>query len=508
MPLIFKQTLTTKVRFGILELRLSTAMVADNLRMAQHLTSQADPSLMAQRMSEMLLQVTVSRAEASRRQCLELLGSDSADSTTALRCELQLRQIHLWLLVDHGLGMMPDETWLSEKIDEYIDHKLEDIPGMVIMLDSVAEVSRRYPANCGSFSETARHFKDLLQRVGEGQHVSKIPSVDITSAHRVEDGFSKYTTAQHLTLCEKGHPFFEDVFGKERCPECGTRVKFQDEIYRETSKHLREDDFVAAMHLLTSRNNSPQKAKGLPRSQVVNKSSTNDVKSKNYSTTSNDSIADGVKSKIHSTSSNGSSSSIATSKASRGPKAGVSGQERFLRYLLENGMLSQSEFDRECGISSPEKVSIVVEEDTKPATVSPPKAGVHDVKQILQSTIDSGTLSQSESRKDFTISPLMKGTGVLGKTAEPKVATPPKAGVYDNEKFLRYMLDNGHLSQSEFDRECGLSPLKKGPGVLGKDTDPEAASPQVAEKGVPAEESSEEVMKLRFEKMTDALPEN
>lgn len=259
MPVVFPYVTTTHLRLDVINLRLSSVMVEDNIRMAQHLSFLRDPALMTQRMGEVLLQTTMRGAEASRKQCIKLLGEDVSKKVPALACELQLRQVQLWLLEHCGLEAMPRETLLDENLNDSIDHKLEDIPGMLATLDSVLEMSKRYPQTCGSFGSATTHFKHLLQKVVEAQSVIAVSGIDITSARKVESRFREYVGAKTLATCVEGHPYFEDIFGKNGCPDCGKKVKLDDEVFRDSGKHLFENDFLAAMETIYL-HSSPQKS--------------------------------------------------------------------------------------------------------------------------------------------------------------------------------------------------------------------------------------------------------
>lgn len=265
MPSAFPYNMTMQLRYSIIGLRLSAAMVVDSLRMARHLSSLTDPTLMTQRMSEILLQTTTHGAEASRRYCKELQEMDACEDAPALYCELHLRQIHLWLLVDYSLGKMSNETLVVEEIDEASDDGLEEVQEMLDILDLVVEISNLFPNSCGSFYVTALHFKQLLQLVMEGQRVGTIPTVDITNVRRVEDRFGRYGHAKEFAVCEEGHWFFEDVFGEDGCPECDSKVVLNRKPEYDHGKHLFEDQFLVAMEAITSQTSSP--AKSLSRKQ-------------------------------------------------------------------------------------------------------------------------------------------------------------------------------------------------------------------------------------------------
>ncbi|ETN38001.1 uncharacterized protein HMPREF1541_07624 [Cyphellophora europaea CBS 101466] len=257
MPSVFPYLPTAHLRLGVIILRLSSVMVGDNIAMAQYLSTLPDPALMTQRMSEVLLQATVNGAEASRKQCIKLLEDEALKKVPALACELQLRQIQLWLLVDCGLEAMPSETLLAENINAPIDHKLEDIPDMLDILDAVLDSSKRYPQTCSSFSSATTNFKHLLGNIIEGQSVGTVPGIDITSARKVERRFREYVGAKRITVCAENHPYFEDVFGKNGCPDCGKKVELDEEVFRHSGKFLFENDFLAAIETM-SLHSAPQ----------------------------------------------------------------------------------------------------------------------------------------------------------------------------------------------------------------------------------------------------------
>lgn len=369
MPSAFPYTMTVQLRYSILGLRLSAAMVLDSLRMARHLSSLTDPTLMIQRMSEILLRTTTHGAEASRLFCKELLENDACEDAPALYCELHLRQIHLWLLVDYSLGKMSDNSLIAEGFNDTLDHEVEQIPEMLDILDLVVEISNLFPTSCGSFSVTALHFKQLLQLVTEDEWVATIPTLDITTARRVEDRFGRYNGAKAFTVCEQGHGFFEDVFGENGCPECDSKVVVDTKAEYDHGKHLFEDQFLVAMEAITSKTSSPAKSLNRKQGQQV----ANGLKSVMSSSASSAQLSSTATPVMPQTSTESSSDSgtedadgeatprkkAAAIAAATPVKKGPTNEEKFLEYMAEQGWKFGRESDEpkepEKGLTNEEK---------------------------------------------------------------------------------------------------------------------------------------------------------
>lgn len=220
--------------------------------MGEHLITIQDPSFQTPRMGQVLLESAIrSATNETTKRLDDVVGGDVYLDSPALVAEVHLNQVHCWLIAESGLQM------LSKNIDFNAvgglggQHNHDQIEGLFKALDQVTELGKSYPAICASFGKTASSYKVVLQLLKDGHGLAQFAKPDTKSARHIEARYRAYSGREtQFVVCAKGHPYSEDIFGKNSCPECGVLVRPDNDVYLDKSRHLYEDDFLAAMQVM------------------------------------------------------------------------------------------------------------------------------------------------------------------------------------------------------------------------------------------------------------------
>lgn len=235
------------LRLMILLRRALNVWILDCLRVSKYLVGLEDPSLEVQRMGELL------RIRASKECWKGIAESEDAlakamtAEAPAIEVEIRLQQIQLSHLLDIALaGGAEVETRMPTMAPEPSSESLQN----------AIQLCRRFPDTAGRFMMVVTNFvqfgkKDQNAHETCPSALSSLPRTYTYETRRTELAWGEHATGS-LQICERGgHPYSEETFGAEGCPECGRRKDVVLEGMEEEGKKAREclfeDKFLQAM---------------------------------------------------------------------------------------------------------------------------------------------------------------------------------------------------------------------------------------------------------------------
>ncbi|KAL9107512.1 MAG: hypothetical protein Q9227_007614 [Pyrenula ochraceoflavens] len=216
------------LRFDLLTCRVQTARIADSLRMARLLAQLQDPSLELPRLAEVLRQYSITTCKELHGLCAQ--GIHTARTRAAAPC-LEL-EFHLQaILLDYLSARCVDAKLCLARPPPASPEILQsDHMKRALYLIQI------YPDTAGRFSDVLDKFLAFLKKPRVGAFDP--PTMYTRHSRDNEIKWGSHVPG-YLTKCENGHPFSMKTF-ENGCPECGTRVKSKEEVYKENERKLNE----------------------------------------------------------------------------------------------------------------------------------------------------------------------------------------------------------------------------------------------------------------------------
>jgi len=237
-------TLVFHLRLDVLEIRAISIRLYDNLRVAAHLLILKDLSNGVQRQARKILEFCISQCETCLVDCQSAIENAKIDDIPSIGCEVRLYQVQFELLCRKARQILSHFALLPK--GNNIDNGT-----LMSSLATVLDITRHFSSVNPMVIEIAGLYRTLIET--ESLAKEPVPRIPRGERRPVESKWG-YHELGHVTVCPKKHPYslktFPEIFG---CPECGQKVELADEEFREKSKHLRENDFLAAMHRMSVR---------------------------------------------------------------------------------------------------------------------------------------------------------------------------------------------------------------------------------------------------------------
>jgi hypothetical protein len=239
---------TLGMRLDIIELRISCVLFKEYLRMAEYIAVLEDPTMMSERMSEMLTSAVERGVVKARLDCSELHQKAVDASVPAIASETQLREIYLWHMLGQCIGLKATSVDAGRSNETtQVSHDTE-LQRVLSSLDEVIATTSSFPSTCGSLRRTAVDFKKTIENSVKRGETFSLGEIAITDPARIEKGLTHYEASEGgLALCVKGHPYIPGVVLGFDCPDCGRRVETENEIFTRTGANLQEEAFKKVM---------------------------------------------------------------------------------------------------------------------------------------------------------------------------------------------------------------------------------------------------------------------
>jgi AAA domain len=238
------------LRLTILLRRAQNAWIADCLRVSNHLSTLADPSLEVHRMADLL------RTRASQECWKGISDSEAAivkakaAQAPAIEVEIRLQQVQLSHLLEIALAAGGPEA--KSSMPTMAPEPSSD------SLKQAMKLCRHYPDTAGRFTALVNEYTSFakqsrgMMEKKRADAPSSVPKTCSNETRRTELGWGEYVLGG-LRVCARGGHLFS-VGGKEGggCPECGRfkEVLVEEvEVQRKAQACLFEDQFLRAMKM-------------------------------------------------------------------------------------------------------------------------------------------------------------------------------------------------------------------------------------------------------------------
>ncbi|KIW83680.1 hypothetical protein Z517_02926 [Fonsecaea pedrosoi CBS 271.37] len=229
------------LHLDVLEFRAVVVRLSDALRLSNQLLSLPDPSFGVQRLGLKNLQFVYKESISCVRYCQGALDNASTDTYPSLKAEIKLQQLQFMLFVKSTRAQ------LSE-LGHPIDDDCTDVNDETVRagLDAVIAICRRSPGTCALLMVTAQDMIMAFERF-DGSKPPSIPEIKNDYTRKIENLWRRHQLGS-LTMCRQSHPYSATTFS-DGCPNCGKQAQLSgDEIFRESGKHLFENQFLQFMH--------------------------------------------------------------------------------------------------------------------------------------------------------------------------------------------------------------------------------------------------------------------
>lgn len=239
-------SLLFRLRFEVLEYRVISVRMADDLRVASKLVELPDPSFGVQRQGLKMLEFVRKESLACAERCQSTLtctprNKRLVESSPSIEIEIRLQQLQFKLYARAAKDRRGDDR-NPEVVDVFESQKQ-----MKDQLAVVIKICESAPGAHDQFLQTTREFRDAID---SPTHRITIPKIQNQEARQIEKQWGQHVPG-YLAICGHGH-----IFSKKTCPqgcgECGMKpFQLNDEVYRESSKYLFEDKFLSAMRKMS-----------------------------------------------------------------------------------------------------------------------------------------------------------------------------------------------------------------------------------------------------------------
>ena len=243
------------LRLTILLRRAQNAWIADCLRVSNHLSTLADPSLEVYRMADLL------RTRASQECWKGISDSEAALAKAkfahapAIEVEIRLQQIQLSHLLDIALAggtetktlPIPTPTMAPEPSSDSLKQAMK-------LCRHYPDTAGRFTALVNDFSSLAKQKRSLLEKK-RADAPSSLPKACSNDTRRAELGWGEYVLGGLRVCARGGHLYNGGVRGKDAgmgCLECGRFKEVlveEGEVERRAQACLFEDQFLRAMKM-------------------------------------------------------------------------------------------------------------------------------------------------------------------------------------------------------------------------------------------------------------------
>ncbi|EXJ56955.1 hypothetical protein A1O7_07299 [Cladophialophora yegresii CBS 114405] len=254
------------LHFDILGYRAVSVRLADVLKLGSQLLNPQDPSFSVQRQGLKMIQFVHRESIACIEFCKDTLTDPLLMTNPSVEAEIRLQQLQFLLFARSTrvrlvhLGSPVEDTAPAMDVDAIKDS-----------LDAATKLVRSSLRTCAPFGQTARDFANIFASADEVPSSSPIPAIKNAHVRETEKLWGQHRLG-HLRTCAKNHVYSSKTFS-DACPECGKGAQISsNEVFRKSSKHLFEIQFLEAMHAksASARHVEPPKAEGAARDRSEN----------------------------------------------------------------------------------------------------------------------------------------------------------------------------------------------------------------------------------------------
>ncbi|OAP63427.1 hypothetical protein AYL99_02654 [Fonsecaea erecta] len=239
------------LHLDILEYRVVSVRLADALEIANQLLPLKDHSFGVQRLALKMIQFVYKESISCIEYCQGALDKTSIDTNPSIEAEIRLQQLQFMLFAKStriqlsGLGYPVN--------DNVVGMNAETVKAG---LDAVSAIGRRSPGTCALLMVTAQNMAAAFGHQ-DGSQAPSIPKIRNNYIRQVENLWGHHELG-FLATCGRSHPYSAKTFSNG-CPNCEKQAQLSaDEIFRESGKHLFEQQFLRTMQ---SRSPKPRKLK-------------------------------------------------------------------------------------------------------------------------------------------------------------------------------------------------------------------------------------------------------
>ncbi|OQV07011.1 AAA domain-containing protein [Cladophialophora immunda] len=233
--------LSFHLHLDVLECRVVGVRLADALKLANQLLPLQDPSFGVQRLGLKMIQFAYKESISCANYCQGALGHSLIGRNSSLEAEIRLQQLQFMLFAKTTRAQLSE---LGHPVDDNV--MLMNGETVKVGLEAVNAIGRRSPGTCTGLMATAQDIAIAFEHQ-VGSKLPPIPKIKNDYTRQVENLWGRHQLG-YLVMCCRSHPYSAKTFS-DGCPYCEKQAQLSvDEIFRESGKHLFEEQFLQIMH--------------------------------------------------------------------------------------------------------------------------------------------------------------------------------------------------------------------------------------------------------------------
>ncbi|KIW23329.1 uncharacterized protein PV07_11537 [Cladophialophora immunda] len=233
--------LSFHLHLDVLECRVVGVRLADALKLANQLLPLQDPSFGVQRLGLKMIQFAYKESISCANYCQGALGHSLIGRNSSLEAEIRLQQLQFMLFAKTTRAQRSE---LGPPVDDNV--MLMNGETVKVGLEAVNAIGRRSPGTCTGLMATAQDIAIAFEHQ-VGSKLPPIPKIKNDYTRQVENLWGRHQLG-YLVMCCRSHPYSAKTFS-DGCPYCEKQAQLSvDEIFRESGKHLFEEQFLQIMH--------------------------------------------------------------------------------------------------------------------------------------------------------------------------------------------------------------------------------------------------------------------